>query len=120
MERGGNDPRPGDSALAALLRIHNIEMNGGLLHSVEHHSEHELDEGVSGFRYFGLDSVAHVVECVRSERESTVDDGALDSLESDADGRYADVVPDDSTLVAAFEERFRSDPSAFAPVSPGA
>jgi hypothetical protein len=94
MEEGGSARRAGDAALAAMLSVHNIAMNGGLLHSVEHHTDAELDEGISGYRYFGLGPAADVVEWVRSERRGVETDEALDALEAEADRRYGEVLLD--------------------------
>jgi hypothetical protein len=46
-----------------------------------------------------------------------LDDDAADRLETEADERYAVVVPDDDTLVAAFEARYHQSPADFAPLA---
>ena len=35
MEAAGEQPRQGDVAPASLLSLHNLAMNGGLLHAIE-------------------------------------------------------------------------------------
>lgn len=61
MERGGEQPRQGGVALASLLFLHNLAMNGGLLDAIERLSRDEIDQAVSGFRYFGLNDAAEIV-----------------------------------------------------------
>jgi hypothetical protein len=46
-----------------------------------------------------------------------LDHDAADRLETEADERYAVVVPDDDTLVAAFEARYQQSPADFAPLA---
>lgn len=118
-EHGGPRPGEGDLALAALLLVHNLAINGGLLHSVDVHSADETGQAVAGFRYFGLEDAAEVVDwvahqSVRIDRMAALD--AAERLEREADQRYAAAVPDDSTLAARFEQVFRERPEAFAPI----
>ena len=60
----------GDIALAALLSVHNLAMNGGLLHSVENHSQDQIERAIAGYRYFGLDDAAAVVESIARRGDS--------------------------------------------------
>jgi len=117
LEAGGPSPGPGDVALASLLSLHSVAMNGGVLHSVEHHSAEELTAGVAGYRYFGLPQAGEVFEwvadCLRNLESAPHE---ADDLEIEADNRYAAAVPDDSTLAERFEQAFRDHPDAFAPV----
>jgi len=119
MECGGENRREGDIALSALLSLHNIAMNGGVLHSVEHHSQDEIAAGVAGYRYFNLASAADVFEwvtrqTVQIDLASNLD--AAEVLEAEADRRYAEVVPDDAILLDRFRNRFGTTPGAFAPL----
>lgn len=117
MERGGEHPRQGDTALAALLSLHNLAMSGGLLDAIGRHSPEQIDEAVSGFRYFGLDDAAAVVLSIVEQAASVDMDAepeAAGRLEAEADGRYDSAVPQDSTLVAHFERVFRERRDAFA------
>lgn len=121
MEAGGPEAREGDRALAALLTVHNIAMNGGLLHSVELHDREEIRRAIEGFRYFGLVEAAEVVSWVGQQVATTDLDGDPDAageLEEEADRRYGQAVPSDSTLVACFDEVFAERPEVFAPLSP--
>jgi hypothetical protein len=91
-------------------------MNGGVLHAVESLSPTQLDAAIDGYRYFGMEEALQVLRAARIESDSqslTLD--AAGQLERDLDSRYAACVPTDDTIVQAFEERFRSDRTAFAP-----
>ena len=94
-------------------------MNGGLLHSVENHSHDQIERAIAGYRYFGLDDAAAVVESV-ARRAAAIDldadDDAAERLEADADESYAAAVPDDSTLAASFEHLYVQRPEAFSPL----
>lgn len=117
MERGGTSPSPGDAALAALLSVHNLAMNGGLLHSVDSHSPTELDAAVEGFRYFGLvaaaDAVRWTVGAARTDLENDLDE--VERVEVEADRRYDDAIPDDATIYDAFAVAMETSPEAFNP-----
>lgn len=118
MDAGPNRAA-GDIALRALLSVHSLAMNGGLLHSVVNHSQEELEEAAAGYRYFGLGDAAEVVESVvrrAAAIDLDVDPDAAERLEAEADDRYAAVIPDDSTLADRFERLFRQRPEAFAPL----
>lgn len=108
LESGGGSPRPGDIALAALLRVHGRIMNGGMSHAVDSLPPDALDDGRDGYRYFGLhaaaDALEHAVVDASVDREATY-------LE------YRSAVPTDDVLSSAFEAMFRSDPARFAPLS---
>lgn len=109
----------GDTALASLLSVHSLAMNGGLLHSIENHSRDQIERAIAGYRYFGLDDAAAVVESVARRAASIdldADDDAAERLEVDADESYAAVVPDDSTLAASFEQLYERRPEAFSPL----
>lgn len=120
MEGGGPEARDGDRALAALLSIHSLAMNGGLLHSVESHDEEAIERAIEGFRYFGLVEAAEVVGWVEQQVATTDLDGhpdAADELEGEADRRYGEAVPTDSTLDSRFKEVFADRPEVFAPLA---
>jgi hypothetical protein len=116
LEDGGPCPLRGDSALAAVLRLHNLAMSGGLLDAVERLTGPELDAAERGYTWFGHPGAAQVIAFVRDQ----VHAGALESadpaerLEHEADQRYADVIPADATLHGAFRRRLAEEPSAFA------
>jgi hypothetical protein len=107
----------GDRALADMLLAHGLVMNGGVLHAVECLDEHERLAAVNGYRYFGLERAAAVIEdaAVRWRNGELALDEA-EQLEMEADERYGQVVGDDDVLVQAFEATYRREPSRFAPL----
>jgi len=62
MKSGGTSPREGDAALASLLSLHSLAMNGGLVHSLEVLGPARCAAAVEGFRYFGLAEMAALIE----------------------------------------------------------
>lgn len=118
MAGGGLDPGEGDLAIAAVLAVHNLAMNGGLLDAVERLSHQQLAAADAGFRWLRLEAAAGVVATVRREIEAGAldDEGRADELEVSADDDYALAIPSDQTIVDAFEARFAEVPTAFAPI----
>lgn len=107
LESGGNAARAGDRALADLLLAHGMVMNGGIGHAVEALSLEEFSAAVSGFRFFGFDEVALLLE------------RALRTPEQDlelADSSYGSLIPDDQVVVERFEACYCSSPEVFAPI----
>ena len=107
LESGGNTARAGDRALADLLLAHGMVMNGGIGHAVEALSSEEFSAALRGFRFFGFEEVALLLE------------DALNAPEEDlelADSSYGRLIPNDQVLVDGFEARHRVSPEAFAPV----
>jgi hypothetical protein len=103
---------PGDRALAALLLVHGLAMNGGVLHAVERATPHELDDAKSGYRFFGFDDVVAVL----TEAKALVDSGVeLDSFEADLDKRYSSLA-NDSVLFDRFAAHQARSPSDFSPL----
>jgi hypothetical protein len=87
-------------------------MSGGVIDALMELDPVELDEAVGGYRYVAVDGAADVIASLGQEVDLRDDD----DFEAEADSRYAAVVPDDATLVAAFERLFRDRPGDFAPV----
>lgn len=110
---GGNNPRAGDSALAALLRFHGAAMNGGVLHAVECLGVDEFTAAEAGYRYFGFPEVAQLL--LKAQRIFNTEQD-LGEYERPLDGEYASHIPTDSVLVKRLQERFSSNPSDFSPV----
>jgi hypothetical protein len=104
---------PGDRALEAMLAFHGAAMNGGVLDALEHFGTDELEDAEAGYRYFGLEGVADLLNEAKSISK-TGDD--LDLWETELDRRYGAIVPNDTTLVARFEMIFHRTPSEFAPI----
>lgn len=109
IENGGSNPREGDTALAAILAVHGMIMNGGVGHALEVCEPREIAAAVAGFRFLCMPEVA----------EFLLDAGArVHAGEQQLDGDYARLVPSDETLFGALESAFRTAPEAFAPVPP--
>ena len=107
IEGGGAAPRMGDVALAALIAFHSITMNGGLDHALEFFSPDEVAASIRGFRFFGFNDVATMLECTGDVSPES---------EEEMDLQYSQLIPTDSVLVCAFESVFKSAPEIFAPV----
>ena len=115
LEAGGGSPSPGDRALASVLLVHGLVMNGGVHHAIECVAPAELVAAADGYAFFGLGDVAAFFRGAAADPMLCVWD---DDTEAAANHRYAEMVPDDSHLVARFEEAFRDRPEQFAPVDP--
>ena len=57
-EAGGATPGPGDRALASVLFLHGLVMNGGVHHALECMQPEELRAAADAYAFFGLDDVA--------------------------------------------------------------
>jgi hypothetical protein len=104
--RGEGPRREGDFALAALLRVHGMVMNGGLEHAFDVFEPLEFDAGIAGFRYFGLDDHANLLVCVRPLNEEEQDE---------LTPKYSEY-GEDEVLQQAFEKKFENHPEQFAPL----
>jgi len=113
MEAGGDSPGPGDRALASLLLVHGLVMNGGVHHAIECIEPAELLAAAEGYAYFGFEDVAAFL---RGAAQDPVLSGWTDDTEVAANSRYAEMVPDDLRLVARFREVFRERAEQFAPL----
>jgi chloramphenicol 3-O-phosphotransferase len=110
LDNGGSRPGKGDRALAALLTLHGLVMNGGLHHALEVLSPEQVDIAAEGLIYFHLDAVARLIGKVRSEsslRERN------DTSEAEANGLYAALIPDDNVIAREFERRYAESPEEF-------
>jgi hypothetical protein len=108
LELGGDNPQEGDKALASLLLLHSMVMNGGIDHAVEVLSPLEFSAALLGFRYFGLVQVAELLEGIGE----SVTEAQAEKLHKE----YAVAVPSDGTLAHAFRLKLLATPEAFAPV----
>jgi hypothetical protein len=110
---GGENPREGDAALAALLRFHGAAMNGGVFHGVEFLNSAQFRAAQAGYRYFGLAEIAALM----TEARDLIDSGEdIGEFERSFGQRYAAALPNDSALVKRFEDRYADDPHDFDPV----
>ncbi len=113
LAEGGDTPGPGDRALASLLLLHGLAMNGGIHHAIDCLSPEELSAAIDGFSYFGLEGMAGWLGNAPSDpllKEWTED------TETPAIYRYSELIPDDEYLATRFKEVYRDKPSEFAPV----
>lgn len=108
LEAGGQAPLAGDRALADLLLAHGLVMNGGVEHAVQALTSAELSAAVRGFRYFGFNEIALLLG------EYSVD--ASESQQARTDLEYGKLI-DDRVIAQRFEEYYRRDSDAFAPVN---
>lgn len=107
---GGED---GDDALAALLVLHGMVMNGGLVNALDVIDEEQLHAAIEGYRFLGLDDAADLIV----ETQAALDNDAdPEVLEATKDGEFYDLVPDDDTVYDAFLAKFEEEPTAFASV----
>jgi hypothetical protein len=116
---GPADARSGDRALADMLLVHGVTMNGGVLHALEFLDGCDRHGALDGYRYFGFDEVHALFDDVKrlvAEAEADGDDDSLDDLETEADDRYHALVPADHVLDDAFRARFAALPDEFAPI----
>jgi hypothetical protein len=132
----GEIPRAGDHALAAVLLVHGLIMNGGVLNAVEIIEEERLAAAKLGYEYFGCGGVADLLTRAKEalskkpaapeelERYAVGDvevilmleDTELDELEPKLDLEYASYIPDDSWLFERFKQRLADSPGDFAGV----
>ncbi len=103
----------GDRALEDLLLVHGYVMNGGVFHAIEGIEAELLADAQSGYRYFGFDSVADLLNEAKSIFESGQN---LDQFEIELGNRYTELIPDDSVLFKRFEDCLQQNPSEFAPL----
>lgn len=105
---------PGDRALAAMLLVHGLVMNGGVHHALESVDADEWSAAIAGYAYFGCDDVAAFFRGAGNDPMLTA---WTDETEMSANERYETLVPNDAHLVARFEDVFRERGDQFAPVA---
>jgi hypothetical protein len=110
IEGGGDSPGPGDRALASLLLLHGLAMNGGVHHAIECLSPEELSAAIDGFSYFGFEELA---EWLNNAPNDLLLKEWTDDTETSAIFRYAEYIPDDAYLTTRFEAVYRNRPSDF-------
>ncbi len=101
---------PGDIALARMLGMHNLIMNGGVHHALDMLSPDEVEAAIAGFVYFDVQPALAAVTTVLNTphlREWT------DANEAKANALYYTQVPDDELLVTAFDKRYLATPEEF-------
>ena len=105
LEGGGANPCEGDRALAALLLVHGLVMNGGVHHALEVLSQEEIRTAIAGFEFFSLSPVGQLLEVAQTLEEEA------------ANRQYWALIPDDARIQARFRILFQSSPYAFAPAA---
>lgn len=88
-----------------MLMAHSLIMNGGVLALCHALSKEELDSALHGYRYFGLDSAADLIESARLILPEEAEDA-----EAKLDAEYALT---DNVLLGTFEAHFRRNPEAY-------
>ena len=111
MEGGGISPGPGDHALASLLLVHGLAMNGGIHHAIDCVAPGELSAAIDGFSYFGLEVMAQWLR--GAPRDRLLKEWTAEA-EKSAASRYAKLIPSDAFLAERFEAVYRDRPSEFA------
>jgi hypothetical protein len=96
----------GDQALAGVLRVHGLVMNGGVGHLLAVASSEEIATAIWGFRFFSLDEVSQILETAA---------GGEPQIER-ATRRYGELVDSDDILKHRFAAVFGASPEAFAPL----
>jgi hypothetical protein len=81
---------------------------GGVRHAAALLPTNDFYAGIAGYRYFGLDELAALLEAAKL---CGSDESTLELL----DERYQVLVPGDAVLVSAFETVYRKLPGEFAP-----
>ncbi len=106
---GGPAPGPGDTALAAALRLHSMIMSGGLDHALDVLTPEDFAAAASGFRYLQLSDAAELVE----QAQGTPSDDLLGELND----RYNTLIPRDQVIGDHLEAVLQQRPDDFAPAS---
>jgi hypothetical protein len=106
-EGGGASPRAGDEALSALLLAHGLVMSGGLSQAVDGLQPSELAAARQGYRFFGFEEVAKILERPIDE---------LEASEAELLSLYVDAIPDDQAIMDRFVEHFGEHPELYSPV----
>ncbi len=110
QQHGGKTPRGGDAALAGLLVAHGLVMNGGVLYAARALSTRELAGACDGYRFFGFDAVATLLE---GAAEATETRGTAERLSAE----YARWIPNDEAIVRRFEHHFAEHRDFYAPTN---
>ncbi|MGE0145136.1 MAG: hypothetical protein AB7T19_17765, partial [Planctomycetota bacterium] len=115
LESGGDTPGPGDRALATLLLVHVLAMNGAVHDAIECVEPGDLVAAADGLAFLGLGETSDFYRGASADPVPTTWDDDTEVAESD---RYADLIPDDSHPVAEFRQVYRERPELFAPLGP--
>lgn len=100
----------GDCALSALLRLHGLIMNGGVINAVEVMEQDEFNNAVASYQFFGLDAVSKLLMQVKKLLSK---DAEIEPVEALMDSEYQKIIPDDSFLFSLFEKYYFAHPDDF-------
>lgn len=105
----------GDRSMGAILAMHGLIMNGGVLHAVESTSRRELEAAGDAYRWLGFAGVAELLVRVRAAAADGIveDEEGAEVLELTSDEEYLKHVRDDSALEAALRNRVATTPYMF-------
>lgn len=105
--------RRGDRMLAAMILMHGLAMNGGVVHAIEACTPEERVAAIEAYAVFGLGHVADVfVRAVACVAEGTPSESIWERL----DECYGELVVDDSTVFAAFLRHWSAYANQYAPL----
>jgi hypothetical protein len=113
LEDGGLSPGPGDTALASLLLLHGLIMNGGVHHAIECVGPSRLLAAADGYAYFGFPDVCTFFRGAAGDPMLST---WTDDTEVLANRRYSEMISDDSLLLTRFEETLDRRRDQFAPI----
>jgi hypothetical protein len=112
---GAPVPGAGDAALAAMLTLHGMVMNVGVLDAIRTLNADELAAARSGYRYFGFGNVAGIIGAGQAAMAQGLDAAVLEETLDDA---YAAIV-EEGVLMTAFAAHHAREPGAYAPLQDG-
>ena len=101
---------PGDVALARMITMHSLIMNGGVHHALDVLSREDVEAALSGYQYFKLRSAFLAISSVLSDASISEWN---DENEAEANRLYYSTIPDDSALIEAFDRRYQEFPGDF-------
>jgi hypothetical protein len=104
-----------DRMLSAMLTFDAVCVGDGVLPALYCHSPAELDSVLSGYRYFGLNDVADVIESIAARVDDPPDGDQLE-FEVGLEEEYESVCPE-TAVHAAFTRFYQDRGHEFAAVS---
>lgn len=110
--------REGDRALFDVLRFHQRASEGGPLSSFDLLSYAEVSRAIDGFRFFGLEKQAELIEQVRHQLIEVGWTGPLaefENIEQESKAQYQ-AAHNDFEIASQFKKKFEESPESFAPV----
>ena len=108
-----------DHMLAAMVTFDSMCVHDGVLPALHSHTADELKAALAGYRHFGLDQAANVIESIADRASGTPlsDEQAQLDLDVELEDEYEAVCPPNA-VDAAFERFYMQRPDDFARPSP--